>query len=439
MFLRPLDDSYYSAFKRTLPTQTSISLIKDENEDNIVYKKIKTNTGSISIQQQQQQQSTSKKQKSQNIPGIIRSKLYERKVTHSTLGLDISLRLLHKFTGHKYDYDEFVFIFVYDLGTDFIAYDGFTLVDARFLHGESEVQMETPTHLMLLQAYLYSWLKSSLPVSAYDVEFILHGTVGYLLNFYAEEVYGEEDGRYRYQKMYDTVLSLEKQGQAFPLSSFFPEQYEAFGLHYGVYLKCKSAVIFQLIENRVGGKEDMRIAIKQLIRSPPIYTPVNKPYKGANTDIVSNFQSLFETTGNMSPMSPNQTPPTPSMVNQALALNEERRQYRSYSEDGSYGCMSPYSMGNRSPSTYAGNMSPMSMSSGNVSPYYSGYQGNISPYQGGNISPYPYNRAGNISPYQGGNLSPYTGQGNMSPYAPYAMGAATPAYDAYAHTTRLGT
>jgi hypothetical protein len=255
--------------------------------------------------------------------------------------------------------------------------------------------------------------------------------------------------------MYDTVIALEKQGQGYPLASFFPEQYDHFGVVYGAYLRCKSAVLFQLIENRVGGKEHMRITLKQLIRSPPVYNPVQRTYKGANTEIVSNFQGLFAgpqgrgggagSAGSRSPMYPNMTPPTPSMVNKALHYNEELRRHRSYSEDGSVGghmspfsAHSPYSIGNRSPSIYSGNLSPLSHTSGNLSPYaYGGMAGNISPYSGGNISPNPYGPGGNISP------NPYSMGGNMSPYAQYAgfhptLGAATPAYDAYAHTTRYG-
>jgi hypothetical protein len=129
------------------------------------------------------------------LPGLRRTKLYERAIQHTTLGMDISLRLLHKFVGHRHDYDEVVMIFVPELGADYVAYDGFCLIDAKFLHTEADVTQETPTHMVLLEAYLYSWLQSSLPVAAYDCEFILHGTVGYLLNFYAEEVFGEDDGR----------------------------------------------------------------------------------------------------------------------------------------------------------------------------------------------------------------------------------------------------
>jgi len=426
---RPLDSSYYADFKRRLPGDSAAGSTLDSAEPSMESappsKRMRTTEEGEGVPTSPKSTkfkstTSAKKDKAEPAP----SRLYESKVRHSTLGLDISLRLLHKFVGHRYDYDEFTFVYVHDLGCEFVSYDGFALVDAKYLHGELEVYMETTAHLVLLQAYLYSWLKSALPVSAYDAEFIVHGAVGYLLNFYTEEVYGEEDGRYRYQKMYDTVVALEKQGAGFPLASFFPERYDVFGLQFGVYLRCKSAVLFQLIENRVGGKEHMRISLKQLIRSPPVFTPVVKLYKGSSKDVVNNFQSLFDSNarGGMSPVLPNHTPPTPSMVSQALVLNEEHSRYRSYSEDGSYGGMSPYSpynTGNRSPSTLGGNMSPATINSGNISPYPYNFSGNVSPY-----------------PYSMGNISPYPAGGNMSPYAPYAsyhptLGAATPMYDHY--------
>jgi hypothetical protein len=246
VFLRPLDASYYTAFKRTLPAKTEeaapVSAVEEEPlspRGNPRKRQRADSTGrSIlagaaaaakaeaavkidgrptesddrtaesraveSAQQEQRRVAQDKRRKRSSreeallrasVPGVVRSKLYERVVQHTTLGLDISLRLLHKFTGHRHDYDEIIMVFVAELGTDYVAYDGFLLVDAKFLHSEAEVQMETPAHLVLLQAYLYSWLKSALPVSSYDCEFILHGAVGYLMNFYAEEVFGEEDGR----------------------------------------------------------------------------------------------------------------------------------------------------------------------------------------------------------------------------------------------------
>lgn len=234
VYLRPLEASYYAAFKRTLPVR-AVEPAPEPEAETPGRKRQRADSSGRSIlagaaaaakaesvaredaheaglsnetrpsdESQRrgvaQSQGKSKKwsratKQRATVPGVQRSKLYERVVQHTTLGLDISLRLLHKFTGHRHDYDEVVMIFVADLGVDFVAYDAFVLIDAKFLHSEAEVQMETPAHLMLLQAYLYSWLKSALPVSSYDCEFIVHGAVGYLLNFYAEEVFGEEDGR----------------------------------------------------------------------------------------------------------------------------------------------------------------------------------------------------------------------------------------------------
>jgi hypothetical protein len=46
-------------------------------------------------------------------------------------------------------------------------------------------------------AYLYSWIKSSLPVDSYDCEFVVHGVVSYLVDFYAEQLFGEDSAKYR--------------------------------------------------------------------------------------------------------------------------------------------------------------------------------------------------------------------------------------------------
>jgi hypothetical protein len=203
--IRKLDDSYYAAFKRTLPAHSTHSAETDVEVDN---KRARTEDGTRVRSVQDDQAAKRRTATAPALePGLVRSKLYEQSVQHTTLGLDISLRLLHKFTGHKFDYDEVVFIFVHELGTDFVSYDGFLLIDAKYLHTEVDVQQETPAHLMLLQAYLYSWLKSALPLSAYDCEFILHGAVGYLLNFYTEEVFGEEDGRYVFGELVWTLCA----------------------------------------------------------------------------------------------------------------------------------------------------------------------------------------------------------------------------------------
>ena len=208
--------------------------------------------------------------------------LYEDRVRHSTLGFDLSVRHLHKFVGHRLDHDLYTQIYVHDLEADngegrgFCAFDGFALVDASLvLHSEEQIYAETAAHTIQLTAYLYSWLKSALPIDSYEAEFILHGAVGYLVSFYVEHIYGEEDSKYRYQKLLDTVLELEKAGKGRPLASCYPEPYDVFAPHFRQYLICKSTVLFHLLENMIGGKDPMRIAFRQIMKSPLLYNPVH--------------------------------------------------------------------------------------------------------------------------------------------------------------------
>ena len=207
--------------------------------------------------------------------------LYEDRVRHSTLGFDLSVRHLHKFVGHRLDHDLYTQIYVYDLEADngegcgFCAFDGFALVDATLvLHTEEQIYAETAAHTIQLTAYLYSWLKSALPIDSYEAEFIVHGAVGYLVSFYVEHIYGEEDSKYRYQKLLDTVLELEKAGKGRPLASCYPEPYDVFAPHFRQYLICKSTVLFHLLENMIGGKDPMRIAFRQIMKSPLLYNPI---------------------------------------------------------------------------------------------------------------------------------------------------------------------
>ena len=371
---------------------------------------------------------------SSSLSAVEVSLLYEEEVLHSTLGLELSLRLLHKFTGHRYDYDEYTIIYIYNLGCDYMAYDSYVLMDAKYLHTSSQVYIETTSHILLLEAYLSSWLKSSISLSCYNDEFIIHGTIGYLLNFYCEEVYGEDDGRYRYQKMYDTVINLEKMGRGYSLISFFPENYENFHPYFNLYMKCKSTVLFQLIENRVGGKDPMRIVIKHIIKSPALYKNIvsssspsssavtksnNNQWNGVNdVDVINNFQTLLNISNNNNNNdygSSNTTPPTPSMINNMLGElssyhnQNNNHRLRANSDDdrsSTNGALSPYLYGFGSPYSYNGSMSPYI------------YHGNASPYPNyGNTSPYaqhPY--MGNTSPYA---QHPY--MGNTSPYAQYLI------------------
>ena len=367
--------------------------------------------------------------------GLVRERqnlrrLYADAVHHSTLGLDMALRVLHKFTGHGYDYGEFTLVFVPSLGCDFAAFDGFVLVDQQYLHTEQQVYLESAAHLLLLRAYLYSWLKSALPVSSYEAEFIVHGAVGYLLNFYSEEVFGEEEGRYRFCKMYETVTALERQGRGFPLASFFPESYEVFSPIFGEYLRCKSAVLFQLIENRVGGKDPMRMALKQLIRSPAVYR-VPMPHSsgrsggGAGTGSGTGSAMNSPVTPSMMSYSPYHQPGHVH-YNQSHAhqMHQSQLYTNHHNDDSSSGGVSPVSpslLGSNTPFTHMG---------GSTSP---NTLGSMSPYYGGDVSPLGgTGTAGNMSP-NGYNMSPYVYRNqhnaNMSPYVNQAGQSA--AYGSY--------
>ena len=335
------------------------------------------------------------------------SKLYAAMVNHSSLGLDMAIRRLHKFVEKKFSYTHFTFVYVHDLGCDFMSFDGFALINAKFLSRSDDVYLESSAHLILITAYLYSWMKSSLPLSSYESKFILHGVVGYLLNAYVEEVFGEEECKYRYQKQYDTIIELEKQGVAMPLFTFFPEYYEIFTLDYGEYVKCKSTILFHLIESHIGGKEPLRAVLRQLIRSPPLHVS-----KGG-----SNLLGGHPSSGEQSPSIGSVTSPTRFFTN-VLKQDENT--------SNSGGDISPQMQPYSSVRYGLGGTTPYG---GHVSPYYNaGNTSVVGPYAGGQT---PY------SPYYGGNASPHLSAhytaGEMSPYYNYNADVSKSAYYSPSH------
>jgi len=64
----------------------------------------------------------------QNLRG---GRLYREHVRHSTLGLDLAMRLIHKHTQRRYEHPQYTQIFVYGLEEDSLSFDGFSLIDAR--------------------------------------------------------------------------------------------------------------------------------------------------------------------------------------------------------------------------------------------------------------------------------------------------------------------
>ena len=108
----------------------------------------------------------------------------------------------------------------------------------------------------------------------------------------------------RYQKLLDTVFELEKAGKGLPLASYYPERYEIFSPYFKQYMSSKSTVLYHLIENLVGGKDPMRLALKQLFKSPLLYV--------APTIHWSNVQGDAQGQGNGLDLNAGYPPPTPS-------------------------------------------------------------------------------------------------------------------------------
>lgn len=276
-------------------------------------------------------------------------RLYAEKVHHSFLGMDMALRLLHKFTGHKYDYDAFAFIFIHDLGVDFMTFDGFALVDAKFLHSAGQVYLESAAHHILLRAYLTAWLTSTVPIASYEDEYILKGAVGYLLHFYMDEVYGEDEGQYFYQKHLDAVLAFEKQSRAVALQGFYPERYDIFTVFGGEYMSAKALVVFHLLEQMLGGRDPMRLVLKHIIKSSATATIALDAIQAMGMSATS---SPFLSTPNQSPMGLGASPPysqgcSPETMESSSPLGTGHTPYGS-----TYGYQSPY------PYMHAGHTSP---------------------------------------------------------------------------------
>ena len=208
--------------------------------------------------------------------------LYETQVRHTTLGLDLAVRLLHKFCGHLYTNNVYTQVFIHGLGETSLSWDGFSLLDAKFLHGREQIFSEMPAHMAQLQAYVYSWLLGALPLDSSDLEFLIHGLAGLLLQVYVEQVFGSEEAICRLRKLTDTVLEMDKAGKGGALTQQYPLPYSRLGAEWRVYVRAKSTVLFTLLESRMGGRDCMRLAIQSLVQSSSLYENVER--KGEKTD-----------------------------------------------------------------------------------------------------------------------------------------------------------
>lgn len=197
--------------------------------------------------------------------------IYEDQIRHSLLGFDMAIRFIHKIVGRRYQYESYTQVYVPGLsssigfGSEYLGYDGFSLVDSKYLH-DTVTYLETANHLVCLEAYLSTYISVCLPVQGYFQEYLIHGIVGYLMHLYIESVYGEEESVYNQHKCFETVINIEKLTTAIysnntvdgtylpPLASIsFPDGYERYLPWYGTYFANRSLAFFHIVDSRVGG------------------------------------------------------------------------------------------------------------------------------------------------------------------------------------------
>mmetsp|Transcript_7413 Transcript_7413/g.11017 ORF Transcript_7413/g.11017 Transcript_7413/m.11017 type:complete len:1611 (+) Transcript_7413:76-4908(+) len=190
------------------------------------------------------------------------------KIQHTFFGFDAAVRHLHKAISRRFGYSRCYIVFVPDMDCNYMSFDGFLCLSYRWMHNDSCIYMEMPSHLNLLQAYLYTWFKGSVHLDSYKSEFILHGAVGFMIDEYVSYVFGADEARYRFYKHLTNVINYEKTSNAFPLSPPFPEDYNRLGEFYSRYLQYKSTVIFHIICHRIGGNVDVVLkAIRNIVKT----------------------------------------------------------------------------------------------------------------------------------------------------------------------------
>jgi hypothetical protein len=268
--------------------------------------------------------SKTSKSKSAGAGELSRGGTLAATIKHTFLGFDAAVRHVHKAISRRFPYSRCTIICIPDLECDFLSYDGLLCVNAKWLHGDNCIYMETPCHINLLHAYLYTWLKSAILLDSFSSEFLLHGAVGFLLNEYVEFLFGAEDARYRFYKQLQNVIAYEKTSNSFPLSCPFPEDYQRCGAVFSQYLQNKSVVLFHIMSHRLGGNVDVILkAIRNIVKTKEIikHAPgsgtssgqsnMAPPFLAPHTPSASGFASIGS--GQATPIS-SPLPGTPSIA-----------------------------------------------------------------------------------------------------------------------------
>lgn len=242
---------------------------------------------------------------------------YQPNVAHTFLGFDQAAKQLQSLVNRRYYSDRYYFIFSDSIGASEVCYfDSYAIVPTSYLHRPDCSHLELPIHVRLSNAFLYSWLCAVMPLSSRDAEFIIHGTIGYLLNTYVDTVCGEDDGQYRFSKIYDTVIAYEKMGLSFSLVPTFPEQYVNSTPYFSAYMIAKSTVLLYLIENRISSSQSSTVSFSSttgrdyLLRSlrQIIPTPSYTAHTGHAVERLESAASAMPP-----PAVPTWAPPTPRL------------------------------------------------------------------------------------------------------------------------------
>ena len=86
-----------------------------------------------------------------------------------------------------------------------------------------------------------------------------------------DQIFGEAEAAYRLQKQIDTVLSLDKMQAGCNLAQGYLRSVDRVSARGRTYVRCKSTVLFCLLECRMGGRDCMRLAIQALVQSPSLF------------------------------------------------------------------------------------------------------------------------------------------------------------------------
>lgn len=243
----------------------------------------------------------------------------QESIRYSLLGFEGAIKYIQQSIVRRNPHDRYTIIVIPHLDEETetcLSFDGYCLVSQKWLHTSQESFLEFPCHVNLITAYLYSWLKVSLPIDSFNSEYLLHGSVGFLLHSYIEYCLGVEEARCRFQKQYDCVIAYEKACISYPLVNSFPENYHMYGgPYFREYLKNKSVVLMHIISHRIGSGSHsaMLRVIRSMVKSPSLNINTETTKRGDTDSMDMPPPSLMHSPPHSS-SSPQYDMPPPSLM-----------------------------------------------------------------------------------------------------------------------------